>query len=381
MTGLSELVTLQASILTSQAGAQWVGVFNDAAGRFQAPEVAAQVAERIGPGMSLYQTSPDPVQRVREITDLIRSRSPSPTRPLGVLAFGGDRTLNDTLLGVLGFIFRDPRDLQGPPEGVADRMLESGIQLGVVRMGGENDNGANYGAPAGDLEEVMAYLDRARVTSLNMGMALLLGDETPQIFCHTLGAGETIATVFEKTQRKRGIWNNRRQKLLFVAHVLRQREITARWEDFQGTRREQSILEVLVHAAVRTAGINGLPGTPQPGLGVKIFPAEGLWRTLRTFREVISRGRASLKGDPSGLGPEARLESVKDDSLQISLAVGDEIDFSFFTADGVPLATAIQSNGDFRGRSQRVTIRALPPFPRFMVMDGSLMAHLVSAIQ
>lgn len=381
MVGLSALVSLQASLLTSQAGARWIGVVNDAAGRFQAPEVAAEVARRIGTGMTLYQTSPDPGQRLQEITDLIRSKSPSPARPLGVLAFGGDRTLNDALLGILGSIFPDPGDLQGPPDRVVDQMLESGIQLGAVRLGGENDNGANYGAPAGNSEEVMAYLDRARMTSLNMGTTVLLGDETPQIFCHTLGAGETIATVFEKTQRRRGVWNNRYQKLLFLMHVLRQREVAARWEDSRGGRGEGRILEVLVHAAVRTAGINGLPGTPQPGLGIKIFPAEGLWKTLNTFREVISRGRASLKGDPSGLGPEARLGSIKDPSLQVALAVGDEVVFSFFAGDGAPFATAVQSNGDFRGRSQRVTIRALPPFPRFMVMEGSLMANLVSGIQ
>ena len=145
-----------------------------------------------------------------------------------------------------------------------------------------------------------------------------------------------------------------------------------RWE-----KEERRSLEVLAHAVVRADGKNGLPGTPQPGgLGIKIFPQEGFWKSLKTFLEIQKIGKISLEeGDPSLLMPEVQLKTLPPE-LQLRLEVGEEKEFSFFDLKREKNAVAVQANGDHVKRAHKIRIRALPPFVGFLTCAGSLMDNL-----
>lgn len=371
------LAALQPALITPiHPNTQWVGVVNSHAGRFEAMTVAQAVVEQVGPRMSLYETVADPAQRLRDITDLIASKNPSEHNPVGVLAFGGDKTGSDAVNGALRCIFPNLRDLwEGAPEAAEERMIASGIQIGMVRLGGANDNGGNHGAPENKIKDIMSFMDDALVTSLNLGALFLDNSPVPQIFCHSVSAGETISPVYEKTVEERGKAAKRHRERLFLSNMWAQKSFHCLWRYPNGMVLNLPSLEILIHAVVRADEKMGLPGTPQPGLGVKIFPSEGFWNTAGIFREVLWKGIKSLRGNPSGLGPDDALKSLPA-THQPRLLVGEEMEFGFMEDDGTPFAAAVQAEGDFVMRTNAMRIRALPPFPRFMVRKGSLSANL-----
>lgn len=371
------LAALQPALITPvRPNTQWVGIVNSHAGHFEALRVAQAVAEQVGPRMSLYETVANPIERIRDITSLIGSKSPSETNPVGVLAFGGDKTGSDAVVGALHCIFPDLRELcAASAEAAEERMIASGIQVGMVRLGGANDNGGNHGAPENKVVDVMHYMDNAYVTSLSLGAAYLDGSTVPHIFCHSLGAGETISTVYERTVEERGKAAKRHRERIFLRNLLAQKLFRCLWRYPGGQVLNQPTLEVLIHSVVRADEKMGLPGTPLNGLGVKIFPAQGFWNTAGVFREVLWRGIKSLRGNPNGLGPQDRLDSLPD-THQPRLQVGEEMEFGFIGDDGSLFPVAVQTEGDFVARAHQIRVRALPPFPRFMVMEGSLVANL-----
>jgi hypothetical protein len=311
---------------------------------------------------------------------LVASKRPSLQDPLGVLAFGGDRTGNDAIEGVVNYLFPDRRELLSlHPQAIVDRMLASGIQIGFVRLGGANDNGANYGAPGKDVKEIMNYMDDCHVTSLNMGLAFLGDDPDPLLFCHSLSAGETIATAYEKTASGRGMGALYKRGAYILYHVfMTQRTFSAAWRYSRGSTGEGEIHEAVIHPSVRAAAVMGLPGTPWTGLGTKIFAATGYTKKVGFLNEAFSRGRSSLKGDPTSLTPEERLASL-DASYQIPMEVGEEMELSFsrkVKEELRPFEAAVAINGDFVRRVTHLRVRALPPWPRAMVRSGSLMSNL-----
>jgi diacylglycerol kinase family enzyme len=377
----SHLACLQPALITPlQPGTQWIGVVNEFAGRRgETVRVAEQIADQVGSRMTLYQTAENDNERLRDISALVASKRPSLRDPLGILAFGGDRTGNDAIEGVINYLFPNRRDLLTlHPQTIVDRMLESGIQIGFVRLGGANDNGANYGAPGKDVKEIMSYMDDCQVTSLNMGLALLGDDPDPFLFCHSLSAGETIATAYEKTAEGRGMGALYKRAAYILYHVfMTQRTFYAAWRHSSGGSGQGEIHEVVVHPSVRVATSMGLP-TPWVGLGTKIFIANGYTKKIGFLTEAFSRGRSSLKGDPSQLMPEERLASL-DISCQPIMEVGEEMEFSFFKKAKKgwdPFEAAVAINGDFIRRVTHVRAKALPSWPRFMVREGSLMANL-----
>ncbi len=359
-------------------GTNWIAVVNPKAGGFEAPKLYAQVKDQVGQGMIRYETNPDPEARIQEMSRLIANQRPSLSKPLGILAMGGDRTINDCLSAVLDHIFGDLSELtERSADRVVDQMLESGIQIGAVCLGGANDIGTNYGAPRNRVEDVMAYLDDARLVCLNMGMAFLAGDPNPHLFCHSMSCGPTLASSFEQTKDERGKAAELHRARIGMANILKHRPVVARWRDGEGISHERPVLEVLSHASVRVAEYNGFPGTPQPGgLGIIVFPGESRWNTLKLFVEVISRGVSSRRGNPRRLLPSERLTTFTDPSLQIALPVGGERTFFFHDSQGDVVEVPVGGNGDHIRRSPSVTFRALPPFPNFMVRDGSLMANI-----
>ena len=136
----------------------------------------------------------------------------------------------------------------------------------------------------------------------------------------------------------------------------------------------EEILEILIHSVVRADERMGLPGTPQPGLGIKIFPAKGRWNTIKMFREVLWRGIKSRNGDPAGLRPEDRLTNIPE-HLQLQLLVGQWMEF-FFRSEESPFFTAVQSEGDFEDRADRIRLYVPPPYPYFMTALGALMLNM-----
>ncbi len=377
----SNLACLRRPLMTPiQVGTNWIGAVNPMAGRFRAPQIAEAVQGQVGRGMALYTTSPDPVRRVRDIRALISEKSPSLRRPMGLLAFGGDRTLNDSLASIVFHTLKNPMELVlRPGDRVVDQMIESGIQFGPIPLGGANDIGLNYGAPSEDVSAIMDYMDNASVTCLNMGLLVFHDAEKeipdPQIFCHSVSAGETISPVYEKTTERRGIWAKRYRELLFFRHIISQKSFHAHWKYSDGTEGEAPILETILHASIRGDELNGFTGTPQPGLGVKLMPAKGFWNTMRIFREVLAAGMASRKSDPSRLLPDSQLASLAPE-MQHPLQVGESVRIRFRDKDGKPYRTCIQANGDYVARSSDIEIFAVPPFPHFLVREGSLMANL-----
>ncbi|HSA60184.1 MAG TPA: diacylglycerol kinase family protein [bacterium] len=379
----SHLGVLRPALITPiQPNTQWIAVVNPQAGNFEAVDIASAVQHEVGSRMTIYETDPDPDQRLREITALVAEKEPSLRNPLGVIALGGDRTGSDAVMGVLRYAFPRLHDLwEGAPELVYERMLQSGIQVGILPLGGANDNGSIYGAPkirASDksaAKKALKFMDEALVTTLNLGVAFLGEERIPQVFCHSLSAGETIAPVYESTVEERGRKAKRHRERLFLGNAWAQRSFHALWNAPGGAGTSQEILEVLFHSVVRADEKMGLPGTPRPGLGVKIFPAKGRWNTVKMFQEVLWAGIKSRNGNPAGLGPEDRLKSFSETN-QPRLQVGEEMEFTFRSDDGSPFAAAVQSEGDFVDRASVLRVRALPPFPRMMVADGSLAANL-----
>lgn len=372
----AHLARLQPPLITPlQGGTQCLAVVNPRAGRFKATEVASQVAEQVGSRMSVYETVEDDRQRLRDIVERIASKHPSLENPLTILAFGGDRTGNDAIEGAIDYLFPKRRELLTlSSEEIADRMFFSGIQIGYVRLGGANDIGANYGAPGKKVEEIMAYMDNCRLTWLNLGLSLL--DEYPQpyLFGHSLCAGETIATPYERTAAGRGMGAMvQRGGLGLWNIVFTHRTFDAQWQHSDGSSGEERILEVVVHPAVRLATSMGLPHAPLVGMGSKIFVG-GYGRKLRILGEATSCGFSARKGDPSRLTPEERLKTL-DTRFQPTMEVGQSMEFKFFS-QGKPYETAVTINGDFARRAHRVQVFALPPWPRTMVSVPSLMANL-----
>ncbi len=383
MTPWSHAAVLQPALISPVLpNTQWIAVVNPQAGDFEAAAIAAAVQHEVGSRMTIYETNPDPAQRLRDITALITEREPSLKNPLGVIAFGGDKTGSDAVMGVEHYVFPRLYDhWEDSAELAFERMLASGIQVGVLPLGGANDNGGIYGAPrlrASDKQaakKALKFMDEALVTSLNMGVAFLGEEQNPQVFCHSLSAGETISPVYEKTVEERGKKAKRHRERLFLGNAWAQRSFHALWSTPGGEKMSQEILEVLIHSVVRADEKMGLPGTPQPGLGIKIFPAKGRWNTIKMFREVLWTGFKSRNGDPAGLGPDDRLKALED-HLQLQLNVGKEIEFSFHGTDESLFHTAIQSEGDYVDRASTLRVRALPPFPRFMTSPDSLIANL-----
>jgi diacylglycerol kinase family enzyme len=365
-----------------QANTHWIAVVNPQAGAFEAMAIAEAVRHEVGSQMTIYETNKDPVQRLREITALVAEREPSLGNPLGVIAFGGDKTGSDAVMGVQNYLFPRRQDhWECSAEEASERMWAGGIQIGVLPLGGANDNGGIYGAPklkASDktaAKKALKFMDEALITSLNMGVAFMGEEQSAQVFCHSLCAGETIAPVYERTVEERGKKAKRHRERLFLQNAWTQRSFQALWSTPGGERMSREILEVLVHSVVRADERMGLPGTPHPGLGVKIFPAKGRWNTAKLFKEVLWTGIKSRNGDPTGLRPGDRLQALED-HLQLQLNVGEEIAFSFTGADEAVFNTAIQSEGDYVDRASSMRVRALPPYPYFMVSEVSLIANL-----
>lgn len=358
---------------------RWLVVANDRAGRFQASEVS-KIAEDHLLNATIYHTADDPQERRDKLRALISQARPSAQNRLGVLVLGGDGTLNDVLGVVMHHIFPEPRSLvMGSPIFIADRLMKCGIQLGLIGLGGANDTSSLYGTPrdrsALDPETLLHYCTHARLMALNMGLAEYAGGGSPVIFAHNLSAGLTIARIYEKTPDERGLKARRHRQLIGLGHNLWLRPVWVRLESEAGVTRTHRVAEVLVHATVRADGMNGFPGTPQPGLGIKLLPARWLGSRLTLFAEIAGRGRASLKGDPQGLLPGDRLKRLSPE-LQLSLAAGEAVTFSFLDNSGNRFVVPVQTNGDFANRTDTLRLRALPPYPLFMGMEGSLMQRL-----
>lgn len=356
----------------------WVLVTNPKAGQFQAAALSEQLVahpDSSGLRIECYQTHPDRVQRIKEISDYISSKKPSSEKPLGVVALGGDGTINDVVKAVMYHLIPNPHELLSRnSESLTDQMLASGIRIGAVQMGGANDIGSLYGTPKHDVEAVAAYLTESRLMAMNLGLAHLVDADTLEIFSHNLAAGKMIAPIYEKTLNERGRWARLHRQLLGLWNFLVRSPVKVKWRSADGQDHERVVREVISHATIRADGMNGFPGTPQPGLGIKLFP-KGIWAGVRIFQELLSRGRASLKGDPSKVLPNQKLASL-DSNLQPSLDVGEGMEFSFYDRSDQPLTVPVQANGDFVGRTQRMRLHALPPFPSFMGMPDCLMDRL-----
>lgn len=375
MFALAQLGTQGVALCAASAAIQWIGVSNDLAGRFEAQRVADELEERLGSAITIYQTVPDPRQRVADLEALIKDKAPSSSRPLGILVLGGDGTINDSLTAIIRHLFIDTRYLLGrPPDRLVDQMLESGIRLGAVRLGGANDIGTLYGVAEGNVDDILDYLTEARLMALNMGLALIDNDRI-KLFSQTVAAGTTIASVFEKTRDERGHRAKRHQQILGARNILFPKPFKIRWRDADGTAREEMALEIVSHASLRGAETNAFPGTPQPGLGIKVFPSVGLWKRIRLVAELYASARAISKGDLGRLLPDQSMRRL-DASFQLSLEPGGEIGFSFYTADDQASKVPSQGNGDFVGLTHSLRVHALPPFPSFMGRDDSPMANL-----
>ena len=342
---------------------------NPTAGRFRAPRIAEEVRQlggNHGLDIFVYETSPDKLDRILDLGNRLREINPSESNPVGLLALGGDGTVNDMVVGVMTYLFPNLTDyVQGSPEDVATTMLASGIWMGTSAMGGANDLAMLYGAPRPVPLRLVHFMQQATTVPLNLGIGFL-DDGPPVLFAHTLSGGVAIAPVYEETVDERGMAARRhRQWLGFEKVVLHPQSVSVQWEGGQ----EESTFEVIAHATRRADGMNGFPGAPFPGIGIKVLPNWGRANTARMFSEVVFRGLVSRAGWTSLLMREGGLRSLPP-SHQQALVVGEEMGFIFEEP------VAVQGCGDFLHRASQLKVKAGVPFPRSLSHRSSTMAQI-----
>lgn len=353
-----------------------LAVVNPVAGKGQGLALVESLQDRSS--FVIYQTDPNPSRRPEEIAEILDAKRPSTNRPLTILAFGGDRTVDDVMRGLYLYYFRNEPNLPfEAPERALERMIEGGIQVGSVAVGSTNDIGSLYGTPPPGalVQSFSERLESAMVTTLNVGRGWT--EHHPSwIFSHTLSAGNTLEPVYEETREERGPGAVRHRRRLATVRALHPRSVNTVWTVWEAQDQLETapLIDILAHALVRVDGKNGLPGTPQPGIGIKLLPWQGgnwgtVWRALRFAMQSVSIGRGSLKGDPAGLQPDDRM-TVLPAALQIGIPVGQTIGFIF------DQNVTLQAGGDLMGEAQQLWISALAPFPRFLVWPGSVMERL-----
>ncbi len=355
---------------------QWIAVVNNAAGDFHAQRVADALQERLGELLTVYRTHEDPAQRVADLAELIQAHRPSETRPLGVIALGGDGTTVDALKGILrSLAVETPTLAHRTASSLTDQLLSSGIRLGLAGLGGANDLASLAGAPGSKVDEIVDYMTTSRLFALNMGLATL-DDEQTDLFAHTLSAGTTIAAVFEKTSDLRGMAKKRRQKVLGALHILYTHPFHMKWQRGGDAIHKSDALELIAHAVPRAAEDMGFPGTPQHGVGIKIFPRMNLWQRMRLLHQTYLCGRACNKANPDRVLPTEQLRGLPT-AMQQALEPGETMTASFHElGSSTTLPIPVQANGEAIGRSKSLRIQALIPFPAFMIQEGSLFDRL-----
>lgn len=370
--------------LESNTALHVMSVVNPVAGNGTAPRAAEDVYNLVEADGELQlmfqmldpiQTQPDPLASIQGIAGHIQVFAEAhPNTPLRIMAYGGDGTISEVIRGVLLYLFPNQDDLINlSAQEISQRMELSAITVGVVAMGSANDVGVMIGAPRGEVSESTDYLRDAITVPLNLGwLRFDDGTDEPIIFSHNASAGTTIAALFKETREGHGRKMHLKRKLIGLKHVLRPHPFQMHWHHSNGPKNEMPAREVMIHGTPLGDGINGFPGTPKQGLGVKLFPLANLWRILRIFMELRSRGSKALKGKVDLLGADQRLKNMEAD-WQAQLHFGQTMRFSFRDEAGKPVQVPVQIDGDYVRDSSGMTFRTLPPWPRMMVTKGSLL--------
>lgn len=359
---------------SSPAVRKWIFVANGSAGGFKSKSLAQQVqslALARDPNLRIfvYETHAESQTRIEEIARLIEAAQSSPADPLGVLAFGGDGTINNTLQGVMRFAAPEAVSLEESAARAAEVALQSGLRVGTVALGSANDLALMYGAPGAKAREVMNYMDQAVLGGMNLGKATLDG-EASHLFCHNACAGVTIAPSFRDTAHMRG----RFSKFVRTLIVLRDTFLRHQLVDIhaEGGPRLRG-REVFVNASLIANRMSASPA-PQPGLGWSLLPDMNLRETLAFLKETVLLGFDIKRSRMERLLPGNALATL-DPRLQGSHHVLQSSSYRFFQGNR-PVSVPVQANGDFVGTAQHFQVTALTAFPSFMEMPGSPMHRL-----
>lgn len=355
-----------------------ISVANPQAGDFVAPQVAQAVADVFNADNILYLTDEDPKKRIDDIVSRLHELRRRHDGPYQLMAYGGDGTFQDVVQALMLSLFPRLEDLMTlPVQQISDRMLKSGIRLGLVRQGTENDVGWLSGSPISEIGAVLTYCDEALLTPLNLGMIQYLDDHgdplpdvAPAIFPHNTSAGTVIAKTFQETSELRGRKSRYKRWWTGLKLGLKREPFLVQWHDSRHGSGSLMTPEVFVHATPLAGGGMGFPGVPSSGLAIKIFPDISLTRTVRLGAELAHLGRALRKGDLDATASEALYRNM-DEDRQLQLQQGEQMSFQFLTSDQKPHGLPIQLCGDFVCEAYGMKVRALPPFPLHMSMPES----------
>jgi len=353
---------------------KWIFVVNGSAGAFKSKSLAQEVrrlAEQRDPNLRIliYETHAESQTRIEEIARLIEAAQSTQADPLGLLAFGGDGTINNTLQGVMRFAAPKAVSLEESAARAAEVAFQSGLRVGTVALGSANDLALLYGAPGAKARDVMNYMDRAVLGGMNLGKATLDGGAS-HLFCHNACAGVTIAPSFRDTAHMRGRFSKFVRTLIVLRDTfLRHQLVDIRAEGGPSLRGR----EVFVNASLIANRMSASPA-PQPGLGWSLLPDMNLRETLAFLKETVLLGFDIKRSRMERLLPGSSLSTL-DPRLQGSHHVLESSSYRFFEGDR-PIPVPVQANGDFVGTAQHFQVTALAAFPHFMEMPGSPMHRL-----
>ncbi len=361
---------------------KWIFVVNGSAGGFKAKVLAEEVRALMKAGgknsdveITIYQTHRDPRTRLEGIAQDIRTKYPSPQNPIGILAFGGDGTINNTLEGVFKYLSPQEKLLSQSAEAIAERMKNSGVLVGTVGMGSANDLAYLYGAPGYHPAEVLNYMAHATPGSLNLA-SLTLNGEHEFLVSHNACAGTGITPSFYETKDLRGygakslrFFKIMKDSFVFLSSV------KMRMADGS----EIDITEVFFNASIMANRMTGGP-TPQPGVGTLILPKMSRIEAFRFLMSVMKLGLNIKMGQLENLMPDKKIQGLNS-NLQIPLAPGKTFTFTFIDSLGNKLEIPFQANGDYLMHASTAKVTALPAYPTFLQMPNSPMAKLAGLIE
>lgn len=403
---------------------RWGFVVNPIAGNRYGPQIANELKaryENIEPHQhspAIHLTAASPQVRSYRIKEWIHHalKSKAPDEPVGVLAFGGDGTINDTLLGILFYLFPEVKTVEdlyktvwNESDNLNDLLQSAGIYLGTVGLGSACDIARLYGAPLSrrtyfvgprrpSVDEALNYLENFSLSHLNMGMIRSFDEnnlDTHHLFTHSFSAGITASEVFDQSSHLTGRFALQFRKILgawralqVMSHLMnRYKEPLIADVHYPSSRNEDGIkqnlpmLEVVAHNLVSMAQVVAFPGTPQPGVGVKLLPDTKIRTVVETVLELFWRGLFDL----SRLTPHSNLASLNNipmlDSegfmkLQDALHPGQAVSFALHDGIGISKSVPAQVDGDSIGRVSRFEIKALNPYPNFLTNSASVMSRL-----
>lgn len=387
----------------------WQLMVNPKSGQFKGPYLATDVVQNWqtqhpDTPIWLHLTYPQKGNRHERITKAIAdAKNAADQGPTGVIAFGGDGTVNDVLIGILNYIFPKEGEflhlVQNDIDAVTQRMLAASIYLGTQGLGSACDIAHIHGASDLEPKNILHYMTSFQTSHLNLGLARwsALNDTNPheRIFSHSANAGQLIAPLFQQTEGQLGKSAMFTRAFLGLikgfqmqmARAIGWHETTTADMTFPDGRIQNiPTLEALSHAIPLAGKVGGFPGTPQPGIGLKILPDNDFMTPWRIAQEALFKGFRAMRGHPAALLPTSRLTSMDaltlPDSqefmrLQEGLNVGEAVSMRFYDSARQMVELPLQIDGDFAGIASELSIQALPPYPHFMTLPGSLMSRLM----